>query len=434
MAENIEDKLNELDVRPKSSRSRSADRKDGYVWSGKKLSWSNKSGHSSDGDAVNWADKTDGPSRSQERKHSCSSIELDLDRSCGHKLLGRSLKQKLQDAMGQCFPIKACSSRHSSALSSKRKIHISELMLDKCPFPPKSDLAYRWHLIKRHTAPVNQSHEEWVNGDVPQIDGKERQLKEKSSDEGDDTLSEGHASSCEISIGTIESVTTKASRGTKEDSDIDSDDEVITLCTSSRKRNKPKWETDDEAFQAETPPKYHTQIDYVHCLVPDLFQINNNPCYWGVMDRYAAEALLDGKPEGTFLLRDSAQEDYLFSVSFRRYSRSLHARIEQWNHNFSFDAHDPCVFHAPNVTGLLEHYKDPSSCMFFEPLLSSPLNRTFPFTLQHICRTVICNSTSYDGIDALPVPSSMKLYLKEYHYKSKVRVRRVDAPGHRHVK
>lgn len=119
----------------------------------------------------------------------------------------------------------------------------------------------------------------------------------------------------------------------------------------------------------------------------------------------------------------------IYSVSFRRYSRSLHARIEQWNHNFSFDdAHDPCVFHSPDITGLLEHYKDPSACMFFEPLLSTPLIRTFPFPLQHICRTVICNCTTYDGIDALPIPSSMKLYLKEYHYKSKVRVLRIDAP------
>ncbi|KAM4662498.1 suppressor of cytokine signaling 4 isoform 2-T2 [Discoglossus pictus] len=433
MAENIEHKLNELDVRPKSSRSRSADRKDGYVWSGKKLSWSNKSGHSSEGDVLNVTEKQTGSTKSQERKHSCSSIELDLDRSCGHKLLGRSLKQKLQDAVGQCFPIKTCSSRHSSALSSKRKIHISELMLDKCPFPPKSDLAYRWHLIKRHTAPVNQTQEEWVVNDMPQIDGKEQQPRE-NCEGGEDSLTDGHGSSFDVNMITVESVTTKALRNSKEDSDNDSDDDVVTLCTSSRKRNKPRWETDDDIFQVETPPKYHTQIDYVHCLVPDLFQINNNPCYWGVMDRYAAEALLEGKPEGTFLLRDSAQEDYLFSVSFRRYSRSLHARIEQWNHNFSFDAHDPCVFHAPNVTGLLEHYKDPSSCMFFEPLLSSPLNRTFTFSLQHLCRTVICSSTSYDGIDVLPIPSSMKLYLKEYHYKSKVRVRRVDVPEQRNQK
>uniref|UniRef100_A0A8C5Q6P2 Suppressor of cytokine signaling 4 n=1 Tax=Leptobrachium leishanense TaxID=445787 RepID=A0A8C5Q6P2_9ANUR len=424
MAENLEDKVDDLNVRPKSSRSRSADRKDGYVWSGKKLSWSSKGGRSLDGDGRASADRKDSPTGSRERKHSCSSVELDMERSCGHKLLGRSLKQKLQDAVGQCFPIKTCSSRHSSALSSKRKIHISELMLDKCPFPPKSDLAYRWHLIKRHTAPVNPGHEESAVGDFPDGPGKDSRLEDETSNGTEGVLS----SSCEVNIDVVESVTTKASRADKEDSDVDSDDDVVTLCTSSRKRNKPKWEPDDETFHAETPPKYHTQIDYVHCLVPDLLQVNNNPCYWGVMDRYAAEALLESKPEGTFLLRDSAQEDYLFSVSFRRYSRSLHARIEQWNHNFSFDAHDPCVFHAPNVTGLLEHYKDPSSCMFFEPLLSSPLSRTFTFSLQHICRTVICNCTSYDGIDALPVPSSMKLYLKEYHYKSKVRVRRVDVP------
>ena len=35
------------------------------------------------------------------------------------------------------------------------------------------------------------------------------------------------------------------------------------------------------------------------------------------MDRYEAEALLADKPEGSFLLRDSAQENYVFSVSFR---------------------------------------------------------------------------------------------------------------------
>ncbi|KAG5837284.1 hypothetical protein ANANG_G00237670 [Anguilla anguilla] len=187
-----------------------------------------------------------------------------------------------------------------------------------------------------------------------------------------------------------------------------------------RRRPLPECPKPQDGFRV------HTQIDYIHCLVPDLLQITNLPCYWGVMDRYEAETLLEGKPEGTFLLRDSAQEDYLFSVSFRRYGRSLHARIEQWNHNFSFDVHDPSVFHAPTVTGLLEHYKDPNSCMFFEPLLSRPIHRTRPFSLQHVCRAVISSRTTYDGIDQLPIPNALKEHLKEYHYKQKVRVRRLD--------
>lgn len=426
MAESSENSNKNVDVRPKTSRSRSADRKDGYVWSGKKLSWSRKGDSCSDTEAPEGSrtgTETERPLQGQDRKHSCSSLELDLDHSCGHRFLGRSLKQKLQDAMGQCFPIKNCSSRHSPGLPARRKIHISELMLDKCPFPPRSDLAFRWHFIKQHTAPLNPSTDDWGGADTPQ-DPRDAQLQPRSTEAVRSRPQPG----APIPGATSSSATNLASSSSVEDSDMDSDEDMVTLCTSSRKRNKPKWELDEELLRLETPPKYHTQVDYVHCLVPDLLRINNNPCYWGVMDKYAAEALLDGKPEGTFLLRDSAQEDYLFSVSFRRYSRSLHARIEQWNHNFSFDAHDPCVFHSPDITGLLEHYKDPSACMFFEPLLSTPLIRTFPFSLQHICRTVICNCTTYDGIDALPIPSPMKLYLKEYHYKSKVRVLRVDAP------
>lgn len=78
----------------------------------------------------------------------------------------------------------------------------------------------------------------------------------------------------------------------------------------------------------------HSQVDFVHYLVPDLERITNSSFYWGKMDRYEAERLLEGKPEGTFLLRDSAQEEFLFSVTFRKYGRSLHARIEQSEHRF----------------------------------------------------------------------------------------------------
>ncbi|KAF2347796.1 SOCS box domain, partial [Trinorchestia longiramus] len=170
----------------------------------------------------------------------------------------------------------------------------------------------------------------------------------------------------------------------------------------------------------------HTQVDYIHCLVPDLLAITGCSFYWGKMDRYEAENLLNNRPEGTFLLRDSAQTDYLFSVSFRRYGKSLHARVEQGNHKFSFDSHDPDVFASTTVSGLIQHYKDPSCCMFFEPMLTIPLCRSFPFPLQHLCRATICSSTTYDGINKLKLPKVLRNYLKEYHYKQLVRIRRFD--------
>lgn len=173
--------------------------------------------------------------------------------------------------------------------------------------------------------------------------------------------------------------------------------------------------------------KYHSKDYYVHFLVPDLEKITSCCYYWGKMDRYEAEKLLEGKPEGTFLLRDSAQDDFLFSVSFRKYGRTLHARIEQDKHQFSFDSHDPSVFTASTVTKLVEHYKDPSSVMFFEPMLTTPLNRNFVFGLQQLCRAVTVSRTNYDGIESLCLPAQLKSFLREYHYKKRIRVVKQDA-------
>ncbi|XP_062996901.1 suppressor of cytokine signaling 5-like isoform X2 [Elgaria multicarinata webbii] len=341
--------------------------------------------------------------------------------------VGRSLRQKLQAAVGQCFPLKSAS--RSPDLSSQRKIHLRELMLDTCPFPPGSELARTWNLIKQHTAPVSE-HEALAPPPAEDEDDRLRERRRISIEQGVEPPPDAliHTFEVRAQINPLYKLGPKLAHGMNELAGASR-----AMLAAADEGEEEEEEEDDEEEEVSTvlPDirdglRVHTQIDYIHCLVPDLLQLTQLPCYWGVMDRYEAEALLDGKPEGTFLLRDSAQEDYLFSVSFRRYGRSLHARIEQWNHNFSFDVHDPSVFHAPTVTGLLEHYKDPSVCMFFEPLLSIPVNRTFPFGLQHLCRAVVTSCTTYDGIGHLPIPSALKEYLKEYHYKQRVRVRRLD--------
>lgn len=230
-------------------------------------------------------------------------------------------------------------------------------MQEKCPFSPKSELARCWHLIKTHAA-----HPSAVKG-----------LKASSTSPPQTPLSWDDVC-CSPEPGT----------GSLDD-----------------------WDPSCGLRGADGG------CDYI--LVPDLLQINNSPCYWGVLNRFEAEELLEGQPEGTFLLRDSAQDEFLFSVSFRRYSRSLHARIEQNGKRFSFDVRDPCMYRDPSVTGLLRHYSDPATCLFFEPLLSRPLPRTFPFSLQHLCRAIICSCTTYRGVDNLPLPPQLREYLRQYH-------------------
>ena len=76
------------------------------------------------------------------------------------------------------------------------------------------------------------------------------------------------------------------------------------------------------------------------------------------------------------------------------------------------------------------HYltlQDPASCMFFEPMLCHPVNRKNPFALQVLSRAAICDQLgNYSHVDNMELPKSLKVYLKEYHYRHKIRVRRYD--------
>lgn len=381
------------DTRPKCGlRSWSAD---SYGWRGKKRSRSSRNGSSpvgleSEGTEELGVRSTSCPRRRRERKCSCSTLgdaltSADIDVVCRKALSRRSLRQKFQDAVGQCFPLRSHhhhhlhhhhhhpsgSSRPFSVLFwSKRKIHVSELMQDKCPFSPKSELARCWHLIKKHATHPSA------------VKDMEAPLKPSVS----------------------------SSSTSPPQTPLSWDD--ICCSPGPGGTSLEDWDPSCPHGGAEGSCG-HT--DYI--LVPDLLQISNSPCYWGVLNRFEAEELLEGKPEGTFLLRDSAQDEFLFSVSFRRYSRSLHARIEQNDKRFSFDVRDPCMYRDASVTGLLRHYSDPATCLFFEPLLSRPLSRTFPFSLQHLCRTVICSCTTYQGIDSLPLPPQLRDYLRQYHIK-----------------
>ncbi|XP_048190482.1 suppressor of cytokine signaling 5-like [Perognathus longimembris pacificus] len=416
-------------------------RRDSYSgrapWGGKKKhSCSTKTQSSLDPDKTGRS-----PSGLERRERPCGvSSAQDMDSVSSRAPGSRSLRQRLQDTVGLCFPRRAYR-KHSKPLSSNQsETQLSESMLEKGPVPADSDLAPKCHLNKQNTAPVSphSTSLDTLDPSSVSIEDEEDRLREKrrlSIEEGVDPppKAQTHKFEATAQVKPLYKLGPKLAPGMREISggsaavpqgNRHSKGDTTTLCLQSWRLKQHQVSRDRHVhIRRYGAWKVHTQIDYIHCLVPDLLQITGNPCYWGVMDHYQAEALLEGKPEGTFLLRDSAQKDYLFSVSFRRYNRSLHARIEQWNHNFSFDAHDPCVFHSSTVTGLLEHYKDPSSCMFFEPLLTIQLNRTFPFSLQYICRAVICRCTTYDGIARLPLPSKLQKFLKQYHYKQKVRVR-----------
>ncbi|KAM4019949.1 suppressor of cytokine signaling 4-like isoform 1-T4 [Anomaloglossus baeobatrachus] len=147
--------------------------------------------------------------------------------------------------------------------------------------------------------------------------------------------------------------------------------------------------------------------------IPELLAATSLPYYWGALNKHQADILLLGRTDGTFLLRNSSQDGCAFAVTFRRRGRTRHARVQYRGQHFSFHWGS---FHSASIRHLLEHYNDPRSCTFFEPLLSVPLNRTNPISLQELCRASINALIPNERIERLPVPKAMKDYLWEYHY------------------
>lgn len=58
--------------------------------------------------------------------------------------------------------------------------------------------------------------------------------------------------------------------------------------------------------------------------------------YWGPISSEAAEKILSNEPDGSFIVRDSSDDHYIFSLTFKLNNCVRHVRIEQDQGTFSF--------------------------------------------------------------------------------------------------
>jgi len=165
-------------------------------------------------------------------------------------------------------------------------------------------------------------------------------------------------------------------------------------------------------------------------LANELLRLSRYGWYWGPVTREEAEEKLSGQPEGAFLVRDSTDDRYLFSLSFRSSGRTLHTRVEYCNGEFSFYAQpqsdsyrsmaeliEQCV--AESQSGIFCYSRGTSgiSSQSYPVKLTRPVSRFAQVrTLQYLCRFVIRQHTRVDHIQNLPLPVSVKGWLKENQY------------------
>lgn len=153
--------------------------------------------------------------------------------------------------------------------------------------------------------------------------------------------------------------------------------------------------------------------------------------YWGPISVEAAEKILSNEPDGSFIVRDSSDDHYIFTLTFKL-NGLRHVRIEHDQGNFCFGG---CtMFKAQTIVEFIENAVETSRSgryLFFlnlRPVLGPvrvqllyPVSRFKRVqSLQHMCRFVILKHVRRDLISNLPLPRRLVDYLSATHYYSEL--------------
>lgn len=122
--------------------------------------------------------------------------------------------------------------------------------------------------------------------------------------------------------------------------------------------------------------------------------------YWGPLSKEGAAKLLESEPNGSFLVRDSSDENYIFSLTYKKNDEINHTRIEHSQGNFSFggtkqkfssntivDFIENFIEHSQSGRYLFFRHRDPSRQGPVRLQLTNPVSRFKEIrSLKHMTR------------------------------------------------
>ncbi|KAI1723657.1 SOCS box domain-containing protein [Ditylenchus destructor] len=155
--------------------------------------------------------------------------------------------------------------------------------------------------------------------------------------------------------------------------------------------------------------------------------------YWGTITSMHACRLLRGNPPGTFLIRDSQSENFIFSISYVAHDGKVyHSRLSRFQGHFCLGGPNALI-KSSSLIDFVEKTMDtsrderhqlrilmhPSNMETIETIeMKYPLRRNqFMPSLKHLCRITIRHSIrDITQIQQLPVPGKLKKYLSSSTY------------------
>jgi suppressor of cytokine signaling 2 len=159
------------------------------------------------------------------------------------------------------------------------------------------------------------------------------------------------------------------------------------------------------------------------CLSKVLKTLRESAWYWGPLANADAQKLLENTEDGTFLLRDSADDRHLFTLTFKVEGIVSSVRLELYRGLFRLYSTECGTCPAFDcVVSLVNFYIKNDVRLFWlerpdgpriSVKLKKPLLVAVP-SLQHWCRQTINNCTHPELIRKLPLPQKLKSYLTDY--------------------
>ena len=150
--------------------------------------------------------------------------------------------------------------------------------------------------------------------------------------------------------------------------------------------------------------------------------------YWGGISSQQAKELLNDSAVGSFLVRDSSDQRFLFTLSLKTFSGVTSVRIVMEKLMFRVDA----VVQTPRfdcVLRLIQYYMEISRT--YKDTLNNQGNASkngggllllyFPLykrilPLRHLCRRTLNQVIGSENLHKLPVGRNLQIFLRKYPY------------------